>query len=35
MWQLYVGDIYIQYPDSEDDDYHHNSRVGLGIGYKF
>lgn len=35
IWQLYVGDIYVQDPLSSSKSFSHSSHVGIGIGYKF
>ena len=35
IWQLYVGDIYLQEALSDSKKYSHSSQMGLGIGYKF
>jgi hypothetical protein len=35
IWQVYIGDIYIQDPTVVSKKYDHYSHVGLGLGYKF
>lgn len=35
IWQVYIGDVYLQDPLSDSNKYYHSSHVGLGIGYKF
>ena len=35
IWELYIGDVYLQDLYSESKKYFHSSHLGLGIGYKF
>ena len=35
IWQVYIGDIYVQDPTTNSKVYSHNSHIGLGLGYKF
>jgi hypothetical protein len=35
IWQVYIGDIYLQDQFSSSKKYSHSSHMGLGIGYKF
>ena len=35
IWQIYIGDVYLQDPYSESKSFSHSSHVGLGLGYKF
>jgi hypothetical protein len=35
IWQVYIGDIYIQDETTDSKMYSHKSHIGLGLGYKF
>lgn len=35
IWQIYIGDIYLQDSWSDSKKFYHSSHLGLGIGYKF
>ena len=34
IWQVYIGDIYMQEPTSTSKAFSHSSQAGLGLGYK-
>ncbi|MES2395996.1 MAG: hypothetical protein V4549_08340 [Bacteroidota bacterium] len=35
IWQVYIGDIYMQDYTTDSKLYSHRSHIGLGLGYKF
>lgn len=35
IWQVYIGDVYIQDYTTDSNTYSHNSHFGIGLGYKF
>ena len=35
IWQVYIGDVYLQDEFSDSKKYTHRSQLGFGLGYKF